>query len=437
MLSCISRQMPIVLAALVVMLFAAPAPSAHAVLKPKIDNFFFLIDTSGSMGGEYKNTGATKFQLACKLAMRMNPLIPTLEYKGALATMAPFEMLQRLKLYSRTGFQQSLSRLPDNVRYWFGNPTPLGEGLLDLQHYLPEKNERTALILFSDGGSNRGRSPLPVAEGMYEDYGKNLCFHVISFAETSRHQQVLDSIAALSDCTLLAGYTVLQQDAELAQFVKQVFYTDKVVDTDGDGVVDPQDQCPGTPRNVQVDAVGCPEDSDQDGVYDSKDQCPGTPEGVSVDPAGCPLDSDGDGVDDYQDDCPRTPHGLKVDERGCPQPVTFNLKIEFDTGKAEVRPQYRDELKKAADFLKTHPGTTAVVEGHTDAVGSASCNKKLSQRRADSVMDYLVDEFGVSPGRLSAIGLGESKPIASNDTSRGRQDNRRVLIVVSGAYRQR
>jgi chemotaxis protein MotB len=52
-------------------------------------------------------------------------------------------------------------------------------------------------------------------------------------------------------------------------------------------------------------------------------------------------------------------------------------------------------------------------------------------------MDYLVDEFGVSPGRLSAIGLGESKPIASNDTSRGRQDNRRVLIVVSGAYRQR
>jgi len=90
------------------------------------------------------------------------------------------------------------------------------------------------------------------------------------------------------------------------------------LDSDGDGVPDYLDKCPGTPAGTAVDKDGCPLDSDRDGVTDSLDKCPGTPAGVKVDKDGCPLDSDGDGVPDYLDKCPGTPVGVKVDQAGCP-----------------------------------------------------------------------------------------------------------------------
>ncbi|MFN8589063.1 MAG: OmpA family protein [Candidatus Eisenbacteria bacterium] len=93
----------------------------------------------------------------------------------------------------------------------------------------------------------------------------------------------------------------------------------KPVDTDGDGVADKKDKCPGTPAGATVDVNGCPSDSDKDGVYDGLDQCPGTPAGVKVDAKGCPVDSDGDGVFDGPDQCPDTPKGATVDDKGCPK----------------------------------------------------------------------------------------------------------------------
>lgn len=90
------------------------------------------------------------------------------------------------------------------------------------------------------------------------------------------------------------------------------------VDSDGDGVLDTTDQCPDTPKGIEVDREGCPLDTDDDGVYDSIDQCPDTPAGIDVDQEGCPLDSDGDGVYDTTDQCPDTPRGIEVDKDGCP-----------------------------------------------------------------------------------------------------------------------
>jgi OOP family OmpA-OmpF porin len=89
-------------------------------------------------------------------------------------------------------------------------------------------------------------------------------------------------------------------------------------DSDGDGVPDYLDKCPGTPAGVAVDKDGCPLDSDKDGVANNLDKCPGTPAGVAVDKDGCPLDSDKDGVPDYLDKCPGTPAGVAVDKDGCP-----------------------------------------------------------------------------------------------------------------------
>ena len=125
------------------------------------------------------------------------------------------------------------------------------------------------------------------------------------------------------------------------------------LDSDKDGVPDYLDKCPGTPLGVAVDKDGCPLDSDKDGVPDYLDKCPGTPAGVAVDKDGCPLDSDKDGVPDYLDKCPGTPIGTPVDKDGCPIPpqkVSITLAIEFDTGKADIKSKYHDEIAKVAEF---------------------------------------------------------------------------------------
>ena len=109
---------------------------------------------------------------------------------------------------------------------------------------------------------------------------------------------------------------------------------------------------------------------------------------------------------------------------------SVTLNIEFDTGKWDIKPKYDNEIKQVADFMKAHPETKVVIQGHTDNVGTEASNIKLSQERADSVKGYLVDKFGIASDRLRAVGYGPNKPIASNDTEEGRQKNRRVEAVV-------
>jgi len=110
-----------------------------------------------------------------------------------------------------------------------------------------------------------------------------------------------------------------------------------------------------------------------------------------------------------------------------------NLAIEFDINKADIRPQYHDEVARVGDFMKKYPTTTAVIEGYTDEVGSDENNMKLSQRRAESVVNYLVEKFEIERSRLSAKGYGKTKPIADNSTEAGRQKNRRINAIIDCA----
>jgi len=121
-----------------------------------------------------------------------------------------------------------------------------------------------------------------------------------------------------------------------------------------------------------------------------------------------------------------------VDKDGCPLPkkVSIALEISFATGKAAVKPEYDDQIKKVADFMITYPETTAVIEGHTDNVGKESSNVNLSKRLAESVRTYLIDKYGIAPGRLSAKGFGSSQPVGDNATPEGRQKNRRISAVI-------
>ncbi len=213
------------------------------------------------------------------------------------------------------------------------------------------------------------------------------------------------------------------------------------LDADGDGVPDYLDKCPNTPSGVAVDAKGCPLDADGDGVPDYLDKCPNTPSGVAVDAKGCPLDADGDGVPDYLDKCPNTPTGVEVDSDGCAikkdtvvitkpaliESLVLSGDTNFEFGKSALLPSAYTELNKLAATMKEHPDYKWEIDGYTDGVGSASYNKKLSQRRAQSVVDYLVNK-GVERNSLKMVGYGEQNPIATNATVEGRAMNRRVEI---------
>ena len=216
-----------------------------------------------------------------------------------------------------------------------------------------------------------------------------------------------------------------------------------VKDRDGDGIPDDVDKCPDIPEDIDgfEDEDGCPEggpnkDTDGDGIPDKVDQCPNDPGPA---PTGCPArDRDGDGVMDDVDQCPDIPGPAPT---GCPKKVLvvktgdkieIKQQINFATNKAKIIGQISfDILDQVGAVFKSNPTIKVVIEGHTDNVGKADYNLKLSDSRANSVRQALI-ERGVDAGRLEAIGYGQSKPIASNRTAKGRAANRRVEFKIVG-----
>jgi OOP family OmpA-OmpF porin len=337
-----------------------------------------------------------------------------------------------------------------------GNPDIdlFGYGIEGLYHFMPEGKLVPFLAaglggtqLHGPGGNNR----------VMADYGAGLKYfltenialrtdvrHVIPF--NNRNNNLLFTVGINF---LFGGEKKALPEVMATRAAEPAAAPVVVKDTDGDGVVDDLDKCPGTPSGVQVDRDGCPLDTDGDGVYDYLDKCPGTPAGVKVDRDGCPLDSDGDGVPDYLDKCPGTPFGVKVDRDGCPPPVVqkavpqaasametaivekgrVTLNVEFDFDKASIRKTSHQEIGNLAAVMKKYTDLKILIEGHTDSVGGAKYNEKLSQRRADAVKKYLAEKFGIEASRLTTKGYGLTRPVASNATKDGRQKNRRVEAV--------
>ena len=200
-------------------------------------------------------------------------------------------------------------------------------------------------------------------------------------------------------------------------------------DADGDGVADKDDACPSEAGLAEL--AGCP-DADGDGVADKDDDCPS--EAGPAENKGCPWpDTDGDGVLDKDDQCPDV--AGTVANNGCPE-VTEEVQkqlndyartILFDTGKSSIKAESTSVMVDIIQILNEYPTAKFTVEGHTDSVGSAKLNQKLSEERANSVRDFLIDK-GIGADRLNAIGYGEDKPIATNNTRSGRKQNRRVEI---------
>jgi OOP family OmpA-OmpF porin len=168
-----------------------------------------------------------------------------------------------------------------------------------------------------------------------------------------------------------------------------------------------------------------PADSDGDGVIDPSDACPGTPSGTRVDARGCELDGDRDGVVDGKDRCPDTPAGTQVDEFGCS--LTARLEVYFDNNSAVLKSESYADLDRVVKFMTDVPRVAGVLEGHTDDVGNAKANERLSLRRAESVKAYLVSR-GIDASRIATRGFGETQPEADNAGPEGRAKNRRVVL---------
>ncbi len=228
-------------------------------------------------------------------------------------------------------------------------------------------------------------------------------------------------------------------------------------DNDGDSIPDTADKCPTQPESVNgfQDEDGCPDqepvDSDKDGLMDGQDKCPAQPEDKDgfQDEDGCQdPDNDKDGVPDWEDQCPAQPeviNGVKDDD-GCPDEGKSKVRLEskrivildkvyFATAKDVILPKSFDLLKQVASVLRANPQIELLrVEGHTDNQGKPAKNQNLSERRAARVRAFLIKE-GVAAERLESVGYGQTKPVDTNKTAAGRENNRRVefnILKIAG-----
>ena len=183
-------------------------------------------------------------------------------------------------------------------------------------------------------------------------------------------------------------------------------------------------------RVSALEAADLLKDSDGDGVADKLDKCPGTEAGIKVDGSGCPLDVDADGIPDSKDACP-TVKGT-AEYNGCPAPmgnVAMGNVIQFEFDSSVLRTDAYPILDKISSDLRANSSSRVHLHGHASSEGTTEYNMTLSRDRANSVKTYLVNS-GVAASRVSTTAYGESQPVASNATESGRIANRRVEAMM-------
>jgi len=225
------------------------------------------------------------------------------------------------------------------------------------------------------------------------------------------------------------------------------------LDNDADGIPDVTDKCPNVPedRDGFEDQDGCPEaDNDKDGLLDRVDKCPNEPEDNdgwdSLD--GCPdPDNDADGILDVNDLCPFEPETVNgyADNDGCPDEenvrvvgdkIVLDDRVHFFVNSAVIRQVSYPLLQRLTKLVAEHPEYTHVaVEGHADERGAEDFNRKLSDDRARSVLEFMVKK-GIARERLSSQGFGSSRPLVDKKNEYSWLLNRRVEFTVTRQMRQ-
>lgn len=371
----------------------------------KTQNVVIVLDTSSSMEEGYRQW--KKFDVATATVRNMAETIPAnMGIKSGLRTFGHDPQISRestMLIDDMGDFDKMATEKALATVTKAGGTSNLTRAIDGAAEDLAGLDGKHALIIVTDG-KGMGMGPAASATAIKQTYGDNLCIYPIFVGDAAEGKQLMDELARIGGCGFAANADDLASGQQMADYVSNIF-VGEMIDSDGDGVADAMDKCPGTPAGVEVDSTGCPLDSDGDGVPDFLDKCPGTPAGVDVDETGCPKTILGGGARSW----------------------TFN-NITFDTSKANIKSSSYGILDEIAAALVADPQLKITVEGHADSTGEQAFNLDLSQRRAEAVVDYLVGK-GVAPSRLSAKGYGEDRPVADNETREGRAKNRRVQLT--------
>lgn len=350
----------------------------------KVDNFVVIVDKSGTMGDSYK--GELKLDIAKRLASRMNHTIPDLDLTGALRIFGKTAVFDNelTKLYwgpapyEKDALDAGLNKIGFSV-----GDSPLNQALDATAQDFRSVQGDIAVIIFTDADKDVMvyDAVKKSAANLNTQYGNRICIYAVQLGVDPDGKKLLEQVVETGQCgTYITGDQVASPEG-MADFVTRVFLK----------------KAPPKPAAVET-------------VVEEKG--PVT------------LDSDGDGVVDKLDKCPKTPEGAKVNKDGCW--VLGNVLFDFD--RYNIKPRFYHLLDEVAVVFEKNPDLRVRIEGHTDNVGPAAYNMKLSLKRAKAVMNYLIKK-GVAKDRLSAEGYGLTQPIAPNSTEEGRALNRRVELT--------
>lgn len=324
------------------------------------------------MSEAYLGTGfapGTKLSVEKELLGRMNQTIPDVSLSSGLRSFGFGSCLDwgftKLNQPVQPYSSSSFEGAINSLSCSSGG-TPVASAFTTANKDLAAAKGNIAVILLSDG-HNYDVSPVAAIETLKQTYGDKLCLYTVWVGNEDQAggQVVLQQLSDISGCGFSTTAGAIASSNGMADFVSKVFF-----------------------NKVQL-AEG---DADGDGVLDSKDKCPNTPKGAQVDKDGCWAF-----------------HG-----------------VLFDYDKATIKAGYESLFNNAIKVLKLNPGLTVEIQGHTDSRGSDAYNQKLSEQRALTVKQHLVDN-GIEASRLTTKGFGESRPVASNDSEAGRAHNRRVV----------
>lgn len=347
------------------------APLASSPVTPReneqvvVDHAYLIVDSSTSVDADFAREKA--------LVQSFVGTMPDGTYQSGTVNFGGYDR----QTSPLAPFDRSQTRATADDLDMLAEGTPIDRVLGEVSQELAGKQGRAAIVLFSDGKPTDpvGRSlseeqVLEAAQKLAASYEGEVCFHTVQVGDEPEGAEFLRKLSNLTSCGSSRTEGSIQNVAALQGFGREVFL------------------------GAMPQVAAAPRDSDGDGVYDNEDQCPGTPSMA------------------------------KVDARGCW--TIPGLRFAFDS--STIEPQYYAELNELATVLKANPDLRVRLDGHTDSVGSDAYNEGLSQRRADAVRDYLVQQ-GIDADRLGTKGFGEVQPAYPNDTESNRAANRRTEIT--------
>ena len=341
----------------------------------KANNFQVILDKSGSMGDMYK--GKQKLDCARDLASGFNHTVPNANITGSLRLFGKKQNVQPPGSWlvwgpaaqNTAAFDAGLN----NVGFSNGE-SPLNVALDAAAQDFKSAQGNIAVVIFTDANKEvmNYDAVKKSVMNLKSQYGDRICIYPVLIGDCKDSAKFMAQLADDGGCGFMVKGDDIAASKGMAEFVANVFLQ----------------KAP--PEVVEVICV----DEDGDGICDDVDKCPGTPKGAKVNKFGCWVLGD----------------------------------VLFDFDKYNIKPEYYRFLDEAAEVFAMNPGLKVEVQGNTDNIGTAKYNMGLSLRRANAVLQYLVNK-GIDRSRLAARGFGFSRPVATNDTAEGRALNRRVELT--------